>query len=303
MKWWKRIGLGVLALIALLFLWGVGIEPHLMLDVTHPDAPIPHLPAAWNGARVAVLGDVHVGMTLGNPGTAERAVRRVLRERPDLVLLTGDFVVGASGEPQAVDKAVGIVAPLPEAGIPTFSVLGNHDYAVAWRSERADTALAHRIARELESVGIPVLSNRAVALRRVARGDTGRIYLVGIGSNWAHDDHPVRALRGVPDDAARIVLMHNPFSFRAIPPGSAPFAVAGHTHGGDVRIPFTPHWSWLDLVEGRKVPADAWAWAGFGQPGNGLYVNRGIGNSALPLRINDPPELTIFTLRPAPTTP
>jgi predicted MPP superfamily phosphohydrolase len=125
------------------------------------------------------------------------------------------------------------------------------------------------------------------------------LYVVGIDSHWAKRDDAAGALASVPKWAPRIVFMHNPMSFPSIAAGCAPFAVAAHTHGGDIRVPLLPHWSWLELVQGYKVPADGWASDRFGEPGNRLYVNRGIGNSTAPIRINDAPEISIFVMRRA----
>jgi len=91
--------------------------------------------------------------------------------------------------------------------------------------------------------------------------------------------------------------MHNPRSFAVLPPGTAPFAIAGHTHGGQVRVPLAPGWSYLSLVT-EDLPIEGWA-HGFGNSGNRLYVSRGVGMSIVPARLNCPPELTIFTLRRA----
>ncbi len=74
--------------------------------------------------------------------------------------------------------------------------------------------------------------------------------------------------------------------------------MAGHTHGGQVRIPFLPEWSWLTYAVEDEVHADGWI-DGYGAPGNRLYVNRGIGFGTAPIRVNCPPEVTVFTLRPA----
>lgn len=90
--------------------------------------------------------------------------------------------------------------------------------------------------------------------------------------------------------------MHEPDTFPVIPAGAAPLAFAGHTHGGQVRIPFTDDWSWMSLLVDKEIHGEGWI-DGHGQPGNRLYVNRGIGFSNLPIRINCQPELTVFTLR------
>ncbi len=92
--------------------------------------------------------------------------------------------------------------------------------------------------------------------------------------------------------------MHRPASFAELPAGAAPFALAGHSYGGQIRIPFTPNWSWVSLIREKRVYADRWI-RDYGDPGNRLYINRGIGFSELPIRINCRPELTVFTLRAA----
>ncbi len=72
--------------------------------------------------------------------------------------------------------------------------------------------------------------------------------------------------------------------------------MAGHTHGGQIRIPGLPNWSYLSLFESDPVHMDGWIEDDFGKPGNHLYVNRGIGFSDYPIRINCPPEVTRFKL-------
>lgn len=85
-------------------------------------------------------------------------------------------------------------------------------------------------------------------------------------------------------------------------PYSAPTGVPSRRaftyDGGQIRLPFTPHWSWLNYRKGEKAHADGLiADPQFGQPGNHLYVNRGIGSSEFPIRINCMPEITLFTLK------
>ena len=128
-------------------------------------------------------------------------------------------------------------------------------------------------------------------------GDT--LWVAGIGSVWAGASDPEAALSAVPPEAARIALMHNPESYREIGAGRAPLALAGHTHGGQIRLIPGRSESWLDIVREGEVIEDGWAVDSVGAPGNRLYVTRGIGFSGAPLRINCRPELTLVTLRAA----
>ncbi len=93
--------------------------------------------------------------------------------------------------------------------------------------------------------------------------------------------------------------MHNPVAYRDLPPGAGPLTMAGHTHGGQIRLKGLPSESWLDIARPREVVADGWAAESVGAPGNRLYVNRGIGFSVVPVRIFCMPELTLFTLQRA----
>jgi predicted MPP superfamily phosphohydrolase len=161
-------------------------------------------------------------------------------------------------------------------------VSGNHDYAAG---------AAAPLTAALESAGVEVLRNESVA---VERGDEA-LHVVGIGPLLPGHAEPAEALAVVPDAAPRIVLTHNPDVVASLPAGSAPLAVAGHTHGGQIRVPFKPQWSWLALVQGGAVTVDGWI-DGYGAPGNRLYVNRGIGMSVLPVRPNCRPAVTFFTL-------
>ena len=155
------------------------------------------------------------------------------------------------------------------------------------------TGEAERLEQELEAAGIEVLENEAVELP--LDGSNEPLYLVGVGSLWAKRDDVNQALSGLSDSSPRIAMMHNPDTFEQFPPNSAPLAVAGHTHGGQARLPASPQWSWLRFTQKDEVYADGWA-KGYGESGNQLYVNVGIGMSFAPMRLFCPPELTFFTL-------
>lgn len=278
----------------LLLAYGVVVERFFVLDFRPPVvAEVPDLPAAWREKRIGVIADIHTGMWLGNERMARRAVSELIAARPDLVLIAGDLVVRASGHRDRVERAVEVVRPFVTAKIPTFAVLGNHDYSIFARGDTADNELAERIVSALREAGIIVLRNES---RKLQRAGEPPLWLVGIDSNWAERDDPAVAFAELPPGAPRIVFMHNPASFLLIPAAFAPFAVAAHTHGGGIRMPRLPQWSWLRWVQPQTLPADGWATTDFGQQGNRLFVNRGVGNSTLPIRINNPPVVNLFTL-------
>lgn len=295
---WKRVLAGLAGVLGILLFYGVVVEPRVILDVEEEVAHLPGLPARWEGQTVAVIADFQVGMWGANTGMARRAVREAVARRPAAVLLAGDFIYKPDADPrELVREVTDILEPLARSGIPAYAVLGNHDWGLNRKHGSENPLAARRVLEGLERAGIRVLHNQAVPL--APPGGVGTpLYVVGVGSRWAGEDRPAEALRGVPAGAPRVVLMHNPDSFQAIPAGMAPLAVSGHTHGGQVALPFLPAWSWLAITTRDEVHADGWA-KGYGAPGNRLYVNRGIGFSTVAIRINAPPELTLFTLRRA----
>ena len=284
--------LGIVGAIALLIIWSF-IEPHT-INTENEVAKIPNLPDDWKGKKVAHITDFQIGLWGDNRGTAHRSVAKIIEEKPALALVSGDFLYhpGKNITPE-INTAVDIVRPLVEAGIPTYAVLGNHDYGMSSKKAEPKVKEAERLVTALEAAGIEVLQNESVPLQLSNSSQT--LYLVGVDSLWADRDDVDLALSTLPDSSPRITMMHNPDSFEQFPANSAPLAVAGHTHGGQIRIPGLPQWSWLRFTQKDKVYADGWA-KGFGEPNNRLYVNPGIGMSFAPVRLFCPPELTFFTL-------
>ena len=288
----KYTALGLVGAIALLIIWSF-IEPRF-LNTENETAKIPNLPISWQGKKIGQISDFQIGLWGDNRGTARRSVAKLIEAKPAVALISGDFLYhpGENIKPE-IETAVDIVRPLVEAGIPTYAVLGNHDYGMSSKKAQPKTGEAERLETALEAAGIEVLENEAVQLRLPDSNEP--LYLVGVGSLWANRDNVQKALSSVPDSSPRITMMHNPDTYEQFPPSSAPLAVVGHTHGGQIRIPGFPQWSWLRFTQKDKVYADGWA-KGFGEPGNRLYVNPGIGMSIAPIRLFCPPELTFFTL-------
>ena len=293
-KKFKYTALGIGSAIGLLVVWSF-IEPRL-LNTRTETAQIPDLPPSWSGKQVAQISDFQIGLWGDNRNTARRSVAEIVEAKPAVALISGDFLyhAGKNIKPE-IETAVDIVRPLVEAGIPTYAVLGNHDYGMSSKKAQPKIEQAERLEMALEEAGIEVLENEAVQLSSSESNEP--LYLVGVGSLWAGRDNVDKALSGIPDASPRITMMHNPDTFEQFPSSSAPLAVSGHTHGGQVRVPASPQWSWLRFTQKDKVYADGWA-KGYGKPGNQLYVNIGIGMSIAPIRLFCPPELTFFTLQP-----
>ena len=277
-----------LGLVLLVLLIQGLLEPYRLV-IDKIDGPVPGLPKRWQGARVVLLADFQVGLFMDNRATVRRAVARTLALQPELVLVAGDFIHDTK---RGIKPVTEILAPLIKAGIPTFAVLGNHDYAMPTVRDPENRALAENLERALQDMGIRVLHNQSIALEK----DGETLYLVGIGSHVPQDDDPERAFAEVPEGAPRLVLMHHPDTYAEIAAQKAPLAFAGHTHGGQVRLPFASGRSFLTwLRDGQNYNAD-WA-KRYGKAGNRLYITRGIGCSVAPIRLNCPPELTLITLK------
>lgn len=259
------------------------IEPRLLRERRFR-VGVPGLPPALEGLRITHLTDFHVGMSGTHGPTLRRAVAQARAWEPELVALTGDFVHGGRWEPEA-DLFRGLARAAP-----TFAVLGNHDLI-------ASPAAADRIAAKLEAQGVRVLRNehRVVSVRC----ERDLVVVAVDDPSLDRDDLPAAmvGLPALPDPRRPAILLgHAPEIVDEAPPSRFALTLAGHTHGGQIRIsPFS-----------RRTPLDLPMIAGgLDSPyargthlvdGNPLYVNAGLGVSGIPLRFLAPPEVAFFTL-------
>ncbi|MHA7282515.1 metallophosphoesterase [Arthrobacter sp. TMS2-4] len=271
-------------LVALLVAYGVLVEPRVMLDEQRHEAMVPGLTSEADGTEIAVIADLQVGMWFANIDMIERIVDRVVEEDPAALLIAGDFVYGE--DPRTPETVSDLLEPVREAGIPVFAVLGNHDY-LSGESEA--------LIDELKSRDVNVLQNESAALPLPSSSTDLRIVGVAPAYNGLADVQ--QSLEGVPETAPRVVMMHNPTTFPSLPSGTAPLAVAGHTHCGQIAVPGTPDWSWLAWTTDETMVADGFAPQDYGQQGNTLFVTCGIGFSNLPMRVSAPPQLVFFDLQ------
>ncbi|MBE2216542.1 MAG: metallophosphoesterase [Opitutaceae bacterium] len=254
------------------------VEPH-WVAWTRREMPVRGLPAGLDGAILAHLSDLHAG-----PFVEESFLRavftRLRRHAPAYVVVTGDWVTW-DGEVH-VPRLRRALRHLPQGTHGTIGVLGNHDWGRGWR----DAVYASTVTRTAEEAGVRVLRNEVAAL--------GGLHFAGYDDLWSpgHDARTVH--RAGPLPAATIGLCHNPDGAdRPLWSGHRGWILSGHTHGGQCKPPFLPP-PYLP-VKNRRYTQGIFA---VGE-GRTLHVSRGVGN-LLHLRFNARPEVTLFTLRPAP---
>lgn len=247
------------------------------LVVTRHRLLVRGLPPQWNRICVVQLADFHCGSRGEPTRMLRRAIVAAVALRPDLVVLTGDYSDDGRLRPLDLLKPLARVAP-------TFAVLGNHDYFQGYNG-------ADRITAALEAQGITVLRNARAEY--VYKGTAGSIVgfdddLDGPGTDV---DGMVVHLNG---EKPQLVLIHEPDVIERFPPQWAGLALAGHTHGAQVRLSPIRTIDWIRWARGSKHSHYPRGWFSVG--GNRLYVNRGLGVAGFPIRFATRPEVACFTL-------
>jgi predicted MPP superfamily phosphohydrolase len=234
------------------------------LQVTRTSIGLPGLPDALSGLRIGFLTDLHRSATVPHELVAS-AVQLLLAERPDLIVLGGDYVTW--GDRRFVEPAAEALAPLT-APHGVFGVLGNHD-------DDRDMPAA------LERRGVTML--RDARTRIMVRNEP--LDIIGI-RYWTRKMADIaRVVKGA--SIASLFIAHTPSRLAEATALSLPLMLSGHTHGGQVVLPG------LGAVAARNFPVIS----GYAQRENThVFVSRGIGTVYLPVRVQCPPEVAILTL-------
>ena len=247
------------------------------IKVESVNLPLPRLTTSFHGMRVAQLSDIHMGGWM-NKARFQNISEIVSSLKPDLLFLTGDFLIGHTFNKRSeedLQALVDILSPLTKT-LPTFAVLGNHDY---WTNVNA-------VREMLKASGTIELTNSVFTL---ARGNE-YLHLCGVDDVWEGNVRLDKVLHELKDDSPAILLAHEPdFADVSSVSGRFDLQVSGHSHGGQVVLPLLgpPILPYL----GRKYPSGLYKVSDMYQ-----YTNRGAGTGRLPMRINCPPEVTLFTL-------
>ena len=225
--------------------------------------------------RALLISDVHVAGPDMPPARLERIVAGINALRPDIVLIAGDLVSDKRTATRRYSLAEAI-APLgrlnPRLG--TFAVLGNHDH---WRN-------AGEARAELRRAGIVVLDNSARSAGPLAIG--------GLDDAFAgHDDLQGTLSELSRTPGAKVLLSHDPDPFPQLP-ATVGLMAAGHTHCGQIRLP------WFGAVSTMSDYGERYACGRVDEAGKTLIVGAGLGTSLLPLRLGAVPDMWLISIGP-----
>ncbi len=250
---------------------GVGLFQYGAVDkltIEHHELKLPRWDA--DGFKVAVLADLHAN----NPKRRDRAmsaIKMAIAEKPDVIVIPGDFV--SSSEDEVLGYLEKALKLCHGAKCPVVGVMGNHDY----------------FGRQPEKV-IDVIQRSPVKLLRNENFEVEGVTVAGIDDALCNR-HNIDFMAKDSSSKSTLALLHEP-DFVSVTPDFASIQISGHSHGGQVCLPFgislhTPRGAW-QYIEGfypdAKVP---------------LYVSRGVGTTGPDVRLFCKPEVSVLTLRSA----
>jgi len=269
-------GLGVLASLGG-WKYATQTEPG-NLELVELPLTLPRLDPAFDGFKIAVIGDIHLGGWM-NRERLIPAIDMVLEQQADLILVPGDLMAGYGWNAKHESDLNDLTEELSRLSKQTLTlaVLGNHDY---WTKASA-------VRKALVKMDIIELSNTHHTLKR----GSAELHICGIDDFVEKQDDLNELLRHLPAEGAAILMVHEPdFADISASTGRFDLQISGHTHGGQVVIPgygppILPHL-------GRKYPSGLYKIGEMWQ-----YTNRGVGMGRMSVRFNCRPEITVFTLQ------
>lgn len=244
-------------------------QPHVVRRLALSIAGWPAQPL-----RIAFLSDFHLGSHAGDVARLVAIVAEAAAYKPDLALHGGDFVnMQPFGGGRIPPRTIAAILARLDAPLGRFAVLGNHDYTYG----------ANEVAEALEANAIALLSDE----RRTLRHRDATIDLIGLPDARRPSAAGRALLSTLPNGHPAIVLAHDPHWFTYVPSGPH-LTLAGHTHGGQVRVPF------IGALRNASHAPLRWSHGHIVEGGRHLYVTSGLGTSAIPLRIGAPPEVVLI---------
>ena len=250
----------------------------MWLDVEQVDVVLPRLPKSFSGLRILQISDIHIGGWMNRERLSD-VIELAKRQKPDLVLMTGDYVIGRSWNENLDGAAQDFVEEVSKltADYLVLGVLGNHDH---WTD-------SVKVRDMLSSSGMIELNNAVYSLKQ---GDD-HLHIAGVDDVREHKDRLDDVCNLLPETGAAILLAHEPdFADTSSKKDRFDLQLSGHSHGGQVVIPF--YGPLVLPYLGRKYPAGLYRVGEMWQ-----YTIRGVGMTEPALRFNCRPEITVLTLR------
>lgn len=283
------IGIGSAAMLSAFFIDGI-IFGKYRHSVRKVKIKIKNLPASFKGYKIIQISDVHSG-SFFHPEKLQKAINLINEQKADLIIFTGDMVNNYAHE---FEPFVPLFSSI-QSRDGKLSILGNHDYGDygEWKSAEEKAENVPHLIQLQARAGFQMLRNE----HRIIEKNGEKLYILGV-ENWGEKPFPQygdldKAAAGVPPEAAKILMSHDPTHFDRIVkkhPSNVQLTLSGHTHGMQFGIDLkNVRWSpvqyrypkWADLYESE---------------GKSLYVNRGFGVIGYPGRVGIEPEITLFEL-------
>ncbi|MDD4994866.1 MAG: metallophosphoesterase [Patescibacteria group bacterium] len=260
-----------LAIAWLTVFYGSFVEPRFIVTRNY-DYPISS-GSGENMIKAVVLGDFHLG-PYNDEYLIDNVVRRVNRVRPDIIFLVGDFISFDNGQIDKFAKLGELQAPL---GV--FAVTGNHDYQGGG---------IDGVVEKLQKLNIIFLRNQGSTIKISGR----EFYIAGVDDYWFGNMDLTRALVGQRPGQSVILLAHNPDVVRYLPaPLRVDLLISGHTHGGQIRLPYIGSVVELPSDLPRTYARGLLEWKG-----KNMFVTPGLGEIGPRARLFDPPEISVLNI-------
>lgn len=274
-KAWLTIISAISMMLTIWMIWG-----NVTVGITHYQVASNRLPAAFDHYKIAVVSDLHHARFGKNNS---RLISLIEQENPDVIAITGDLIDSSQLD---IGAAYNFVQTL--AGIaPCYDVTGNHE---AWIGEQYQ-----ELEKKLLDAGVTVLHDKAVSLTK----DNVKIQIAGL-DDPDFTDRDFHLQESILKTKLRemhlteeyyVLLSHRPEAFNAYVSENIDLILSGHTHGGQIRLPFIGGLIAPDQGFFPKYDAGEYI-----ENNTTMIVSRGIGNSVIPIRFNNRPEIVIVEL-------
>ena len=265
-------GICLIAMIPLLvFTYARFIEPQILITKNH-EIVLQNCFDNSGKIKLAIVADMHIGL-FGNAMPMRRIAPAIEAINPDATLIPGDFTYYIN-----TDKIRSAFAGLKSLSAPVYAVLGNHDIGLPGPD------LRDPLINGLSDLNVKIIDNQIVPITK----DQYQLTLIGLSDSW-EDRQRLSLVTKAADNQPRLVLTHNPKTIWNLPEASLDLMITGHTHGGQIYIPYFTCW-----FTGFACAVKRYGYKSM--PAGDIFVTAGTGMVGLPLRLGVIPRIDVLNL-------